>query len=360
MCAKSKPLIDKNFTNPTNLKKRFKYYDIRTQPLQIVNFPWLEEDNQYCRLPQRMLGKVRELLALVAWQPAGGMLRFSSDTQNIALKVKLKDNYVGPKSLRTLMPILSGFDVYTNGRFRENIRPDKNKKTFRVELAFTNRGGIFPEGMKQWDIYFPLHNPIESIEIGVDSHAQIAAPAPFASDKAIVFYGSSITQGFCASRPSNTFPAMIGRALNHEVINLGYGGNAKGDLEVAAAINELNASCFVMDYDHNAPTVEHLAETHEPFFLKIREAQPELPVIFVTSPNYYSNPTKMAARAAVIEETYKRAQARGDKHVYFVQGRDLYSAEAWNDNSFDCLHPNDLGFDKMTQAILPIIQRALS
>lgn len=44
-------------------------------------------------------------------------------------------------------------------------------------------------------------------------------------------------------------------------------------------------SCFVMDYDHNAPTLEHLIETHEPFFKIIREKRPNLPVVMVSRPS---------------------------------------------------------------------------
>ena len=39
-------------------------------------------------------------------------------------------------------------------------------------------------------------------------------------------------------------------------------------------------SIFVYDYDHNAPTVEYYRETHERMFKIIREANPDLPIIY--------------------------------------------------------------------------------
>ena len=48
-------------------------------------------------------------------------------------------------------------------------------------------------------------------------------------------------------------------------------------------------SCFVYDYDHNAPTLEHLENTHEKMFNTIRKAKPDLPILMLTRPKHYLN-----------------------------------------------------------------------
>ena len=92
------------------------------------------------------------------------------------------------------------------------------------------------------------------------------SPTPYVVEKPIVFYGSSITEGGCASRVTNAYPALLSKWLNADYINLGFSGSAKGEIPVAEFIAEQSMSAFVYDYDHNAPNPEHLAATHEAFF----------------------------------------------------------------------------------------------
>ena len=122
------------------------------------------------------------------------------------------------------------------------------------------------------------------LELGLDTGAAIR-PAPSYPNKKVVFYGSSITQGACASRPGNSYEAMVARRFGFDYVNLGFSGNAKGEDTMAAYIAGLDMDVFVYDYDHNAPTLEHLAKTHEPFFNIIREKRPDLPVVMISRPS---------------------------------------------------------------------------
>ena len=136
-------------------------------------------------------------------------------------------------------------------------------------------------------------------------------------DRPLVFYGSSITQGGCASRPGNNYMNHACRWLDADFINLGFSGSAKGELCVADYIASLELSAFVMDYDHNAKSVKQLKETHEKFFKTIRAAQPNLPIIVVSGPRDGSyEPYRQ--RRDIIKRTYDHAVAAGDKNVYFV------------------------------------------
>ena len=73
----------------------------------------------------------------------------------------------------------------------------------------------FPEGRREYLLYLPLYNGVSSLEIGVPQDRTIDRPAPRAEDhrKPIVFYGTSITQGGCASRPGMVHTAILGRRL---------------------------------------------------------------------------------------------------------------------------------------------------
>lgn len=119
--------------------------------------------------------------------------------------------------------------------------------------------------------------------------SKIGKPTPYSIEKPIVFYGSSITQGGCASRPGNSYTHIICRWLDANMVNLGFSGNAKGEPEMAELISQIDMGALVMDYDHNAPDAEYLLNTHENFFKIIRSNHPYLPVIFVSKPDFDKN-----------------------------------------------------------------------
>ena len=103
------------------------------------------------------------------------------------------------------------------------------------------------------------------------------------------------------------------------------------------------------DYDHNAPTVEHLAETHERMFKIIREKNPNLPIIMMSRPKFYLCNHEVK-RLEIIKKTYDNAVANGDKNVYFIDGRDLCKV-CGNEGTVDNCHPTDLGFFSMAQTL---------
>ena len=143
--------------------------------------------------------------------------------------------------------------------------------------------------------------------------------APYAVGKPVVFYGSSITQGGCASRPGNAYPALLSRRLSMEYVNLGFSGNARGEGSMARHIAALNPAAFVMDYDHNAPTPEYLRETHCRLYTTIREKNPDIPYIMLSRPDFTTHPEKDSIeRRRVVEDTFRYARAQGDKHVWHM------------------------------------------
>ena len=113
-----------------------------------------------------------------------------------------------------------------------------------------------------------------------------------------------------------------------------------------------------MDYDHNAPSVDHLKETHEPFFRRIREKNPDLPVVMLTKPDYDYD-ARGAERRAIIRATYENAVAAGDKNVYFVDGETYFGSEDRELCTVDRVHPNDIGHYRMAAMVEPIIKKIL-
>ena len=147
--------------------------------------------------------------------------------------------------------------------------------------------------------------------------------------------------------------------LDCEIINLGFSGNCFGEEVIARKMAELDFDLFVMEYGYNAETVEYFKSTHEPFFKIIRESHPDVPVIFISRPEFEAKTTPIQAGIKqVIKETYQNAIDAGDKLVHFIDGRDMFPVFMRCDNSTpEIVHPNDRGFFEMAKTIYQIAEK---
>jgi len=333
----------------------FTYYDITQSPISVTGFPWREVNGTWNRVPEKIMSALPEQLAWVAPQPSGGMIRFRSDARSLRLRVQLTRE---EKSANVTPAALSGFCLYRgegrNKKFIALIAPNEPILEYEKQIDLPS------DGVLEWALYTPVQNPLLHVEIGLPESAKLEAPLPFDIPRPIAFYGSSITCGFCASRPGLTYPAQICRALNAELINFGFGGAARGEIVIAETLASLDLSCLVIDYDHNSPDADYLRATHAPFFNLIRQRRPDLPIVLASSPNYHKAPEHFEPRRQVILDTYEAAQKSGDRYVWFVDGRTYFTPEEWADMTIDCLHPNDAGFTRMAAVILPVVQQALA
>ena len=344
-------LIDKNFLLGSSFEAAgLKWYSVHDEPIQLRGLA-VHKGNDFNRLPLELLPACSDGVKSLSWHTAGGRVRFQTDSPRIALRCESRFG-----GFMSHMPITgsAGIDAYVNGVFRAAIRPGNGNGGF-FEGEFRTR-----TESAQIELNLPLYNGITQLYIGVEEGAQVCAPRPYAIDTPVVYYGSSITQGGCASRPGNSYQGHITRWLDCDHINLGFSGNAKGEDSMAEYIATLRMSAFVYDYDHNAPTPEHLSNTHSRFFSCIRRAQPELPVIFISRPDCEANPAETPLRREIIKATYDSAVEQGDKKVWFIDGFDLFGSKDRDACTVDGSHPNDLGFYRMAQTILPVLKQALS
>ncbi len=350
--------IDPNFKSVTVGGSAFELIDAKK--LSLEGFPWeCENEKSYYRIPERIEGEVTEAIQVLSTQSAGGVLRFLTDSRALFLKVRFR-----PISIMPHMPLSgeAGFDLSV----REN-GADRLLANFYPDPSVIIDGGVDFEysyplepGMQEYRIHFPLYAGVEEVQVGFTEGAKVEKAPAHKVPRPILFYGSSITQGGCASRPSSCHAALLSSWVDAEQINLGFSGNAKGEQIFAETIAELDLSCFVMDYDHNAPTSEHLAETHESFFKTIRSQHPDLPVIFISRPlGKIEQVDDAEKRKAIILKTYENARNNGDKNVYFVDGMKFYDGFSREVPTVDRTHPTDLGFYLMAKGILPSLKQAV-
>lgn len=358
--------IDKNFQAGQCVDDDgFIYLNPLEAPFELEGLPWCRSNAEpFYRLPESFtVEQCNTGVISLAYHTAGAALRFRSDSSEIRLRATLRDSCDMNHMPRNGS---AGFDAYhllygvmTYSGVAVAVAPKQEK--LECACAYNHMGK-----MLDWQINFPLYGGVSHLEIGLKADSQLEAPTPHAIKKPILFYGSSITQGGCASRPGNCYTNMLCRALDVEGINMGFSGSAKGELPLAELIASLDLSLFVYDYDHNAPTAEYLAQTHLPFYRAIRQRRPDLPIIMLSRCDFYTRPVvpehlqDSIRRRKVVEDTWRYGLEQGDKLLWYIDGETLFQGPMADSCTVDGCHPNDLGFYRMYQRILPVAQEILT
>lgn len=331
-----------------------KCLNFKEEPFKIYGVPFFEQTKVLRRLPEDVADKVP---ALTSWnlnrRCPGARLCFKTNSSEFTVKITFEGMSVDPgMSIFACQSASVLIGERQNPRFAGLISP-KNYDTLTFEGTIKKSSD-----MENITIFLPRNEVIKDIELYFEDDAKIEEPIPYIDKKPILYYGSSITEGGCSSTVPNSYNAIISNRLNIDYYNLGFSGSAKGELEIADYINTFEMSLFVYDYDYNAPNPEHLKATHEPFFKRIREKNPDLPVIMMSKPAsiYYEEDKE---RREIIKTTYNNAIENGDKNVYFIDGETFFGETDRNICTMDTCHPNDLGMMRMANIIEPVIKKIL-
>ena len=357
--------IDKNFKVESNIDEPdIKFYNVKEAPFDLYGLYNPTVGTDFSRMPVDVAKNVSEGVNLLNTHTAGGRIRFKTNSRYIAINVTVPSFWVMP---HMTMAGSSGFDMYEktdNGyKFLKTFYPwegnfeDEGNMILKKQFERI----IYFDDVRERDliIKFPLYNAVSEVYVGLENSAEVTGGSKYRDILPIVFYGSSITQGGCASRPGMSYNDIISRRFDIDYINLGFSGNAKGEEVIARYIADLPMSIFVYDYDHNATSTEHLQNTHKPMFDIIREKNPDLPIIMASRPKYYISEFEIDRRN-IIYDTYKAAKNANDNNVYFVDGQKMFEIFGKDDCTVDGTHPTDLGFMCMAEAFGKVIEKILN
>ncbi len=326
-------------------KEGLSFYDVKRSPFSVHGVMF--DDDRFLRMPRLVAQTVSEAVAYLNDNTAGGRVRFVTDSDTVAVNCELCA--VGKMPHFALTGSV-GFDVYADGLYAGTLIPPFDvTDRFEAKVALDGK-------RHEITVNFPLYSGVKVLYIGIKDDAKLEAAMPY-NEPPVVFYGSSITQGGCASRAGNSYQALLSRTMGFDYINLGFSGSARGEAAMAAYIASLPMKAFVFDYDHNAPTVDHLRRTHKPFFDTVRGAHPDIPIVMMTRPSYRLNEEERE-RLAVVRNTYESALAAGDRHVYFIDGRELVGRTFAEIATVDGAHPNDCGFYAMAKRLQKTLKEA--
>ena len=334
-----------------------KTLNIKDAPIKVYGIPFFEEKQEYIRVPESAvkpeLFDVKPGLRHLFRRCPGARVGFRTDATEFTLKITFGTFSVDiGMSIYACQSAAVMIGSHKNGTHMGLCFPKSyQEKTF--ERTYKKSAD-----MEDILIWLPRNEHLENVEISFPDDAKIEAPTPYKYGPA-VFYGSSITEGGCCTNVANGYNALLSRWLDMDYYNFGFSGSAIGTPEMADYINTIpDMKLFVYDYDHNAPTAEHLWKTHEPFFKKIRDAHPDMPILILSCPDYDYMP-EAEERLNIIRTTYENAVNSGDKNVYFIDGRSYFGEKDRSLCLVDTVHPNDLGFHKMAENIYPVMKKML-
>ena len=346
--------FDKNFKIETKIDAEgLKFYSVLSAPFTIYGVKYV--DGKFRRLDESIAKATNDGVHFLHANTAGGRVKFRTNSPYVAISVK-----TGKVVQFSHFPLTgyAGLDLYVDGKDGKESYVNTFKPPCNIVDGYEGIIRFNNCDEKEITINMPLYSNVEELYIGIKEGSTLEkSEHKYVNEKPIVYYGSSITQGGCASRPGNSYQAIISRSLNCDYINLGFSGSAKAEDAIINYIASLGMSVFVYDYDHNAPSVDHLEKTHEKSFKIIRKAHPDLPIIMMPRPNRNFT-TDSLKRAKIIRKTYDNAVKNGDKNVYFISSKQL-TALCKNEGTVDNCHPSDFGFYSMAKAIERVLKKIL-
>lgn len=341
---------------PPGQNNRIRWHDVRDWGVEGKG--WAETTRYFDRLPSKAEKTVRPAVWGLSRHSAGMLVRFTTDATSIWADYTL----TSPSLALPHMPAtgVSGLDLYAQddlGRWRWLAVTRPTTQQVQAQLI----SGVVP-GERGYSIYLPLYNGTESLKIGVPEGAHFKPIAPRV-EKPLLFYGTSITHGACASRPGMPHPAILGRRLDRPVINLGFSGNGRMEQEVGELLCELDPAVYIIDCLPNMQGAE-VAERAEPLVRQLRAARPRTPILLVEDRTYANTPfipekqsrhqeARQALRAA-----YEKLREGGDSNLHYLRGELLLGED--RDDTTDGSHPSDLGFWRHAEAFEPVLKKILN
>ena len=334
-----------------------KWIDGRLLPIEGRSFN--DVDHWYDRLPSGVTTNVNAGVRSMKHHTAGMQFRFSTDSSKLVFKWV---PYNGSLAMDHMPSTgVSGIDVY---RFDAGRGKWRYVKTGRIKDA---KGGTLEIGWTPGApclVNLPLYNGIREFKLGIATNASVSALGPRKSgvSKPVVFYGTSITHGGCASRPGLSFVNMVGRDLDVPVVNLGFSGSGVMEFEMSEHLANIDASCYVLDCLWNMGMTNDVShpgrnvdQNYEPFIRNLRAKRPDVPIVMAEQCDVFCGGPNSKDR--FIKALYDQLVAEGWKNLVYLPKGGMYSGDT--EGTVDGCHPNDIGMKSMSNAFGAAVAEAL-
>lgn len=322
----------------------------------LIGKGFTDTKTRYERLPAYLEDKTRPAIWALSKHCSGLAVRFHTNSRIIAVKWELTENIDKKYFAATGF---KGLDLYCLelGKWQYvGTGIPESKKTNSIIINHMNGTD------KEYLLYLPLYDGLANIEIGVSPTAIIGCSLIDSPrmDRPVVFYGTSITQGGCVSRAGMSYPNQLSRLLDRQIINLGFTGNGQLDLEIAEAMADIDASCFVIDCLPNA-LLNQMNERYVRFVEILRGKNSSVPILLVENIHFPAMAFDQQVSVTVkeknkaLQQIYSSLKGNGDRHVFYSKSDKLIGDDF--EGTVEGIHLTDLGSYRMSQNLYPILKK---
>ena len=332
---------------------------VEASSLRVEGQGWSDTLAPFDRLPKKAKASVRPPVWSLSRDSAGILVRFKTDATEIHARWSLTKK----KLAMPHMPAtgVSGLDLYVHHKKRWRWLGVGMPRNFPDNETALVRG--LSKKTREYLLYLPLYNGVSKVSIGIPKAASIKAGQPPKQQLPLVFYGTSITQGGCASRPGMVHTAILGRQLDCEVINLGFSGNGTMDMSMATLLTEIKASAYVIDCLPNMQA-GGVRTRVKPLVKALRKAHPNTPIVLVEDRSY-ANAFLITSKAQrsqqsrlALRKGFRTLQSSGMRGLHYLPGSHLLGDDS--EATVDSSHPTDLGFTRQAAAFAKLLAPLLS
>jgi lysophospholipase L1-like esterase len=320
------------------------------------------------RLPNWAASRIEDaFLAFDIEATAGVRLAFRTESSSLALTLNCQSLQLDDLELGAAVDLVvdgrfvARREVGAGGRVRfdEALKPTSTRGEDSV-VTFVDLG----TADKSIELWLPHTATTEVVVLETD--APVRAPA--VDHRPIwIHYGSSISHCLEAPGPTATWPARASMLTNHNLIDLGFAGQAVLDPVVSRAIRETPADFISLKLGINivggslmrertfGPAVEGFIDT-------IREGHPTTPIQIISAiacPRLewdVPNGELSLARSREILAAIAARRKRDGESVSYLDGRELLSEDEADDLP-DGLHPSPAAYLRMADRYARMVPR---
>ena len=319
------------------------------------------KESPYDRLPISYKEKVREPVWELSKSSAGITVRFHSNSTSINLKWTVLNDFDMPHMAATG---IKGIDLYTkyNNKWRYvttagalvGLKTYQNKSIPTDSINEYELIKNMSPDFREYKLFLPLYDGVTKLEIGIDNNALITKASPNPA-KPIVFYGTSITQGGCASRPGMAHTNIISRELDVDCINYGFSGNGRMETPIVELISEIDARFYVIECLQNMDS-DQVKQRVRPLVDIIRKKHPFTPIVLVENMMYtmafldQTVETRLIQENTALKNEYDKIIKTGTPNIFYIKDNKDFLVD--NEGTVDGVHLTDLGFLRYADYLL--------
>ncbi|MDA8733657.1 SGNH/GDSL hydrolase family protein [Flavobacteriaceae bacterium] len=307
------------------------------------------KENRYDRLPLSYKNIVRKPVWNLSKSSAGLSIRFLSNSTTVSVKWKILNDLTMNHMAETG---IKGVDLYyKNENGWQYVNTGRPQGIYNEYILVDN----MTEKLREFKIFLPLYDGVENIEVGINSTSFIEKVKKN-TRKPIIFYGTSITQGGCASRPGMAHTNIISRKLDIDVINFGFSGNGRMEEPIAKLISESDPMFYVIECMPNMFPPENVTKNTIPLVNTIRKKNPNSPIIFV---DLFKSSFLVLDKKAhkdteamnlALKYEYQKMIDIGYKNIFYIESGNALGLD--QEGTVDGVHFTDLGFMRYADFLL--------